>query len=59
MKVPPSHSETSQHDKAPRKTYRSPELRRYGSIRELTLGLGMDTANDGQGPMGAGFKSLP
>jgi hypothetical protein len=42
-----------------RKEYRSPELRVYGNIREITQGLGKNTTFDGGGPMGAGFKSLP
>jgi hypothetical protein len=42
-----------------RKAYRSPELRVYGNIREITQGLGNNKTRDGRGPNGAGFKSLP
>jgi hypothetical protein len=42
-----------------KKPYRSPRLHVYGNIRDITQGLGNNMTNDGQGAMGAGFKSLP
>ena len=54
--LPPTGSAEKRPDKKP---YESPRLRVYGTIRDVTQGLGSNSARDGQGGGAMGFKSLP
>ena len=42
-----------------KKSYRTPELRTYGNIREITQGAGRVKNRDSGSTAGTGFKSLP
>jgi hypothetical protein len=49
----------SSEGRAPtKKPYRSPQLRVYGNIRDITQAAGLTSRRDGQGGGAMGFKSL-